>query len=751
MRKWASNIVRKSPPSSTARATSSSKMGCLKQLQSALELLDEQSMEIDSATYASLLRQAGDHKSLDDVRRIHRHLVANGQLKAVDNTLVEMYGKCGSVEEARAVFNSIKRSSCFSWNLMLGAYCNNGSGDQALELFKQMVDVHGIRADRVTFVTAATACSLVGSLEEGKQFHSRFVESGLESSLILDSALMNMYGRCGSAEEARKIFDRIPVKNVVCWNVMIAAYAQNGHFSEALELYYDMNLKPDRVTFLNVLHACTLESGRLIHQDVVSAGLERDKFVGNALVNMFGKCGSLSDAKRVFDRIAFRDVISWNALMSVYIQQGHRKEAFELFKRMDVAPDSVTFTVILGAFNSRESLEDGRQVHRQIVDSRITPGVVLETALLNMYGKCGSVEDARAVFEGMKQRSDVTWNAMVTACSQLGHCKEAVDLYRRMKKAGLQPNSVTYLSLLPACSSLEQLREIHQELADQGLEQDEQVGNTLITAYNKFSLEDSVAVFERMKRRSVVSWTCMIMGMVEHGYGGRALDLYREMVVEGVRPDAVALVCALDACTSVENLAEGRKIHRLVEGTTMVTDVFVATAVVNMYGKCGKFAEAEAVFQGMKTTTVATWNSLIGAYAQHGHATDALKLYERMELSGTRPDGVTLLCALFACSHLGLLDRAREFYSGMVEDYQVEAVPAHFGCLVDLFCRAGWIDEAEELIASMPVRPHISAWTALLNACKAHNDMERGAWAACKAHELDSRRSSPFVVLSGFC
>ncbi|EFJ08446.1 hypothetical protein SELMODRAFT_131810 [Selaginella moellendorffii] len=564
-----------------------------------------------------------------------------------------MYGKCGSVEEARAVFNSIKRSSCFSWNLMLGAYCNNGSGDQALELFKQMVDVHGIRADRVTFVTAATACSLVGSLEEGKQFHSRFVESGLESSLILDSALMNMYGRCGSAEEARKIFDRIPVKNVVCWNVMIAAYAQNGHFSEALELYYDMNLKPDRVTFLNVLHACTLESGRLIHQDVVSAGLERDKFVGNALVNMFGKCGSLSDAKRVFDRIAFRDVISWNALMSVYIQQGHRKEAFELFKRMD--------------------------------------------------------------------------------------------------KAGLQPNSVTYLSLLPACSSLEQLREIHQELADQGLEQDEQVGNTLITAYNKFSLEDSVAVFERMKRRSVVSWTCMIMGMVEHGYGGRALDLYREMVVEGVRPDAVALVCALDACTSVENLAEGRKIHRLVEGTTMVTDVFVATAVVNMYGKCGKFAEAEAVFQGMKTTTVATWNSLIGAYAQHGHATDALKLYERMELSGTRPDGVTLLCALFACSHLGLLDRAREFYSGMVEDYQVEAVPAHFGCLVDLFCRAGWIDEAEELIASMPVRPHISAWTALLNACKAHNDMERGAWAACKAHELDSRRSSPFVVLSGFC
>ncbi|EFJ15139.1 hypothetical protein SELMODRAFT_119022 [Selaginella moellendorffii] len=396
-----------------------------------------------------------------------------------------------------------------------------------------------------------------------------------------------MYGRCGSAEEARKIFDRIPVKNVVCWNVMIAAYAQNGHFSEALELYYDMNLKPDRVTFLNVLHACTLESGRLIHQDVVSAGLERDKFVGNALVNMFGKCGSLSDAKRVFDRIAFRDVISWNALMSVYIQQGRRKEAFELFKRMG--------------------------------------------------------------------------------------------------------------------------------------------------------------------RRSVVSWTCMIMGMVEHGYGGRALDLYREMVVEGVRPDAVALVCALDACTSVENLAEGRKIHRLVEGTTMVTDVFVATAVVNMYGKCGKFAEAEAVFQGMKTTTVATWNSLIGAYAQHGHATDALKLYERMELSGTRPDGVTLLCALFACSHLGLLDRAREFYSGMVEDYQVEAVPAHFGCLVDLFCRAGWIDEAEELIASMPVRPHISAWTALLNACKAHNDMERGAWAACKAHELDSRRSSPFVVLSGFC
>ena len=237
------------------------------------------------------------------------------------NALVNMYAKCGSIRDAQLVFDLMGTRDVISWHAMIAGYAQHGHCKEAFEVIYQMQRV-GMKPDQITYMSVLNACACPAALECGKEVHAHIIDTGLQSDVRVETALVNMYAKCGSIRDARLVFDKISKRDVISWNAMIAGYVQHGHCEEALEVFCQMQqlgTKPDQITYMSILNACAcptaLERGKEVHAHIIDTGYEIDVCVGNALVNMYSKCGSLRDARLVFDKMGKRDVISWNALI----------------------------------------------------------------------------------------------------------------------------------------------------------------------------------------------------------------------------------------------------------------------------------------------------------------------------------------------------------------------------------------------------------------------------------------------------
>eukprot|EP00249_Psilotum_nudum_P012824 c24006_g14_i1 orf=49-1281(+) len=345
------------------------------------------------------------------------------------------------------------------------AGCNEKEGREELK-----VDLSGSSRDYTANDDADAAaatlvrwCGDAKAVSLGMWVHACFVENGQDRETFLGNLLVQMYGKCGRVLDARAVFDKIERRNLFSWNIMIAAYSQNGYAREALQLYGQMQVEgvnPERFTFTPILSACAslgaLAEGRLIHARIVAAGLQSSDVTGNALLYMYGKCHCLKDARGIFDNMHRRNVASWNAIIAAYVQNGQCNEALRLFQQMDFEgfkPDKITFLTILEMCSSSASLAKGRAIHALIVTSGLSSDTGLGNALVKMYGKCGGLNDARAVFDKMNQRSVVSWTSMITACVQNEEPSNAIELFGRMDVEGVRPDAITFLSILDACAS----------------------------------------------------------------------------------------------------------------------------------------------------------------------------------------------------------------------------------------------------------------------------------------------------------
>eukprot|EP00249_Psilotum_nudum_P016752 c25971_g7_i1 orf=321-1475(+) len=380
------------------------------------------------------------------------------------------------------------RRNVVSWNAMIAACAEHGYGKDALQLFRRM-HVEGVVPNKVTFVSVLNACPGEAAIAEGRLIHSRIVHDGVESDVVVGTAIMNMYGKCGCLEESREIFDKMPNRNVVSWNAMISAYVQHDRGREALQFFRLMQLDgeiPNKVTFATILHACAdvsaIAEGRLIHAHSIDRGVESDTFVTDAIINMYAKCRDLDNACRLFKRLRRLDVVIWNSMISVYVQQGCCKEALQLFQTMlvvGVLPNRHTFISALNAAAIIADLAEGRLTHACIFHTALELDTVLATAIMDMYVKCNSLMDARRMFDKMPARDLVAWSAMIEAYAQYGYCKEAFHLFYQMQTEGIMPNQITFVSIL--------------------------------NMHSKFgSLEDARRVFDKLLEPDVVAWTAMI-------------------------------------------------------------------------------------------------------------------------------------------------------------------------------------------------------------------------------------------------
>ena len=374
------------------------------------------------------------------------------------------------------------------------------------------------------------------------------------------------------------------------------------------------------------------------------------------------------------------------------------------------------------------------------------------TALLRMYAKCGSINEARRIFDNLMNHDIISWTVMIGAYAQSGNGKEAYRLMLQMEQEGFKPAAITYVSILNACASegaLEWVKKIHRHALNAGLEVDVRVGNALVHMYAKSgSIDDARVVFDRMKVRDVVSWNVMIGAFAEHGRGHEAYDLFLQMQTEGCKPNAITFLSILNSCASEGPLEWVKKVHRHAMDSGLELDVRVGSALVHMYAKSGSIDDARVVFDRMKVRNVVSWNAMICGLAQHGLGQDALEVFRRMTAHGVKPDRVTFVAVLSACSHAGLVDEGRSQYLAMTQVHDIEPDVSHCTCMVDLLGRAGRLMEAKFFIDNMAVEPDEATWGALLGSCRTYGNVELGELVAKECLKLDPKSASTYVLLS---
>lgn len=420
---------------------------------------------------------------IGSIRMIHDVIATMGLDSdlVVGSTLIDMYVRYGSVEEARGVFDGLPNPDVVSWGAMISGYTQHGCGLLALEFYGRMQD-KGIQPDKIRFLCVLRACSSIGAFIHGKSIHTQIVKSGRESDMAIGCSLVDMYAKCGSFHEAEKVFDGLTSRDVVIWGAMIGGYTQYGHDFSALNFFKRMRqdgIEPNNIIYVCILKVCgnlkITRITKLLHVDLLICGIELDT-VGTTLVDSYAKCGSLEEAQHLFDRISDRNVMLWSAIIAGYTHQGQSVSALKLFEKMwqeGVEPSKSIYTCIVKACGSTGSVEQGWLIHDQILRSRLEADEVVGSVLVDMYAKCGHLEVARKVFDDLGSRDLVSWGVMISGYTQHGYGCKALELFERMHMSGQTPDNVIFLCVLKACTSVEDVEMgqlIHDQIIRAGLQ-----------------------------------------------------------------------------------------------------------------------------------------------------------------------------------------------------------------------------------------------------------------------------------------
>jgi pentatricopeptide repeat protein len=594
------------------------------------------------------------------------------------------------------------------------------------------------------------------SPREAMLIHGSFVQRGFCAGIVsLWTTLLDVYAKFGLLHDARSVFDHMSHRNVVSWTAMIAGYARcrgtgdadadadDGFLvREAMVLFQrmlsDRLVVPNEFTLVSMVNACAnledAEIGRAMHAHmVIEAGI--DAFAGNALVNMYAKCGRLEDAVRMFETVKDWDVVTWTALISGYANNGRVDEALQAFRQLQcegLEPNQITLGTIFGSLKLPRDLGFGTSIHccwmHRVADH--APDPTLQNTLIDMYCKCGSTGDGRRVFDDMRDsRNVVSWNAMLAGYARDGDVHEAVKLHAGM--ACRLANHVTYVSMIDLFADIEDLecgRAAHNEVIEHSVNTDgSSLANALIHLYVSCRrLEDARWVFGKMPRKDKVSWSTLMAGFCSEERVSEAVSLLYAMGRAGVKLDQSLCSIVVVACASIGLLEQGMQIHgKAVESGIIGSGsdaLLLNNALIDMYAKCGDLSAARLVFENLPCKDAVSWNSVVCGFAQHGCGREGLSLLERMKRENVEASSITFLCVLSACDHSGLADEA----CAVFELVMVPTVE-HFACMVDLFARAGRFGTAKELIARMPLDTTAIIWRTLLTGCRLHFDGDLSA------------------------
>ncbi|XP_031248668.1 pentatricopeptide repeat-containing protein At4g18840-like [Pistacia vera] len=427
---------------------------------------------------------------------------------------------------------------------------------------------------------------------------------------------------------------------------------------------------------------------------------------------------TLSYSHSVFTRIRDPNSYTFNTLIRAYANSLNPQNALPIFLQMlsghaNVVPDKYTFTFVLKACANFGGLREGMQIHGHLLKNGIGSDLFVQNTLVHIYAKSGCIKSARNMLDKMPNRDVVSWNALLSA-------------YVEMR-----------------------MMELARELFDGMEERSVESWNFMISGYVNVGLvEEARRVFNMMPLKNVVSWNAIITGYAHASCFKEVLLLFEDMQNAKVKPDNCTFVNVLSACARVGALSQGEWIHAYIDKNGIGIDGFIATALVDMYSKCGNIEKAMKVFRSTLRKDVSTWNSIISGLSIHGFGESALQIFSEMIVEGFEPNEVTFIGVLSACSRSGLLNEGREMFDLMTRVYGIQPTVEHYGCMVDLLGRQGLLEEAEELVRTMPQKEAPVVWESLLGSCKNHGNIELAEFVARKLLELNPQDSAGYVQLS---
>ncbi|KAK9682354.1 hypothetical protein RND81_10G067600 [Saponaria officinalis] len=427
--------------------------------------------------------------------------------------------------------------------------------------------------------------------------------------------------------------------------------------------------------------------------------------------------GAIEYAHQLFDQIPEPDAFLWNTMIRGSAQSQNPLKAVYLYTQMDrhsVKPDSYTFPFVLKACTRLGWVKMGQGIHGRITKFGYESNVSSRNTLIYFHSNLGDISIARELFDDTAKKDVVAWSAMTSGYARRGDMRNARYLFDKMPFKDV----VSW--------------------------------NVMITAYAKRGdMEKARELFEQVPVTDVVTWNAMISGYVLHGSQKKALEMYEEMRRTGQVPDEVTMLSLLSACVDMGDLETGKTIHsEILKMGPKELNVLLGNALVDMYAKCGKIGVALDVFHSMKGKDIPSWNSILGGLAFHGYAIKALELFLQMLREKIKPDGITFIAVLTACSHTGNVKQGREYFKLMKDEYGIEPTMQHYGCMVDMIGRAGLVKDAFDFVEKMKLEPNAIIWRTLLGACKVHGYMELGIMAYTELLKRRRDQSGDYVLFS---
>ncbi|GER47630.1 pentatricopeptide repeat-containing protein [Striga asiatica] len=606
------------------------------------------------------------------------------------------------------------------------------------------------------------------TLSELAAHHCQAIKLSLTADTYASNNLISRYSKCRDLTSALKLFDDMPHRDIISWNTIIAAYVSSGDFPRAWETLNSMRkqgLSPDGHTLASTLKGVAARSCliccRQIHSDIIKEGYCSNVHAASALLDVYAKCGRVEDADLVFRSLPTPNRISWNSLISGYVEAGNLVRCLELLSFMeieDVGPDDATFAPILTLLREVRFYGLVRQLHGKITKRGLELENTVLNALITAYAESGCVDDAKRVFDGSDGYRDlVTWNAMLAAYLEGGSSDgSGFGVFLEMVRLGLKMDAYTYSSMISACSGDLQLglgKSLHCSVIKLGLDRLVQISNVLISMYlkcnNGQAVEDALKVFDKMDTKDVVSWNTILTGLSQKGMSETCMKVFQKMHIDDMAIEQYAFAAVLRSCSDLATLLLGQQVHVLVIKSGLEWNEYVASALIFMYSKCGILEDCSKSFETSRMETSVTWNSIIFAYAQHGQGRVALDFFYLMVERKVRVDHITFVAALTACSHVGLVDEGLEILKSMEKDYKIAARMENYACAVDLLGRAGRLMEAEELVREMAFEPDcVMVWKTLLGACRACGDIRLATKIGGRLLEMDPGDHCTYILLS---
>lgn len=483
----------------------------------------------------------------------------------------------------------------------------------------------------------------------------------------------------------------------------------------------------DHLGFLlqRCLKCKALQPGKQVHAMLLASRIDMNILsMSSKLVGMYASCGDLQSARLVLERTQNPNVFAFNWMVSALAFHGYHEEAigyFSLMQELGIVANKFTFSIVLKQCVGLMDFNKGREVHCVISRTGFGNVVSVANSLIDMYCKCGHVGYGHKVFDGMIERDVVSWTSMICGYCNIGTLEEALVLFERMKVEGLEPNDFTW--------------------------------NAMIAGYARDGdCNGAFVLFSRMVREGLVpdlvTWNAMISGFTQSLKAVEAWRLFQDMLVAGIKPNQVTVTGLLPACGLMGSIHRGKELHGLIYRMGFDMNVFVATALIDVYSKCGTVKDAWDVFDRIPIKNVASWNAMIGCYGKHGLVDSSIQLFERMQAEGMQANHITLISVLSACSHGGLVEKGLTIFRSMKEKYGVEISQEHYSCVLDLLCRSGRMLEAYELFKEMPIEVTDSIVGAFFNGCKIHGRRDLAKLMAEDILRMELKRPGGFVTLS---